>query len=73
MNLSLSAGALLALTAFATPISAQEPTKASTSKLLTPEASLNLRSSPNMAPSRAPPTMSGSTASRTSRKRLLDS
>ncbi len=44
MNLSLSAGTLLALTAFATPIFAQERPKASTPKLLTPEASLNLRS-----------------------------
>jgi len=34
----------LALTAFATPIFAQERPKASTPKLLTPEASLNLRS-----------------------------
>ena len=44
MNLSLSAGALLALTAFATPVLAQEPPKVSAPKLLTPEASLNLRS-----------------------------
>ena len=44
MSLTFSAGALLALTAFATPILAQEPPKASAPKLLTPEASLNLRS-----------------------------
>src|SRR5216683_2946462 len=44
MNRSLSAGALFALTAFAAPIFAQEPPKASLPKLLTPEASLNLRS-----------------------------
>ena len=44
MNRSLSAGALFALTAFAAPIFAQEPPKASSPKLLTPEASLNLRS-----------------------------
>ncbi len=44
MSLTFSTGALLALTAFATPILAQEPPKASAPKLLTPEASLNLRS-----------------------------
>src|SRR6266852_5479285 len=44
MNRSISAGALFALTAFAAPIFAQEPPKASLPKLLTPEASLNLRS-----------------------------
>ncbi len=44
MNRSLSAGALFALTAFAAPMLAQEPSKASARKLLTPEASLNLRS-----------------------------
>ena len=44
MSLTFSTGALLALTAFATPILAQEQPKASAPKLLTPEASLNLRS-----------------------------
>src|SRR5260370_39558079 len=39
----LSAGVLLALTAFATSMPAQEPPKAGAPKLLTPEASLNLR------------------------------
>src|SRR5271169_4975933 len=43
MNRSLVARAFLALGAFATPILAQEPPKASTPKPLTPEASLNLR------------------------------
>jgi dipeptidyl aminopeptidase/acylaminoacyl peptidase len=42
MNRSLAASALSILAAFATPILAQEPPKAS-EKLLTPEASLNLR------------------------------
>src|SRR6266700_3172124 len=45
MNLSLSARVLLALTAFATPMLAQDPPKATAGpKLLTPEAALNLRS-----------------------------
>ena len=44
MNRSLSAGGLFALTAFAMPILAQEPPKAGTPRLLTPEASLSLRS-----------------------------
>ena len=38
-----SAGVLLAFTAFATSMPAQEPPKAGAPKLLTPEASLNLR------------------------------
>ncbi len=44
MNLPLSAGALFALSFLAAPIVAQEPPKATGPKLLTPEASLNLRS-----------------------------
>src|SRR5712691_11899147 len=44
MNRSLAASALSALAAFAAPILAQEPPKAGAPKLLTPEASLNLRS-----------------------------
>jgi dipeptidyl aminopeptidase/acylaminoacyl peptidase len=44
MNRSLLAGALFALAAFATPTLAQEPPKSNAPKLLTPEASLNLRS-----------------------------
>ena len=44
MNRFLSAGALLALSALAMPVVAQEPSKANAPKLLTPEASLNLRS-----------------------------
>src|SRR6266849_8800317 len=44
MNGFLSIGALFVLSALATPILAQEPPKASSPKLLTPEASLNLRS-----------------------------
>src|SRR5712692_3027762 len=43
MNRSISVGALFALMAFAAPILAQEPPKANSPKLLTPEASLNLR------------------------------
>jgi dipeptidyl aminopeptidase/acylaminoacyl peptidase len=43
MNRFLSTGALLALIAMAVPVVAQEPTRANTPKLLTPEASLNLR------------------------------
>src|SRR5258708_9218802 len=43
MSLTFSTGALLALTAFATSMPAQEPPKAGAPKLLTPEASLNLR------------------------------
>src|SRR5713226_6317235 len=48
MNRSLSAGALFTLAAFAAPILAQEPTKAAGPKLLTPEASLNLRSTSDL-------------------------
>src|SRR5713226_8433280 len=44
MNGFLSAGALLALTAFAPFMLGQEPSKANAPKPLTPEASLNLRS-----------------------------
>ena len=44
MKRSLSTGVLLALSTLATPILAQEPTKASSPKLLTPEGALNLRS-----------------------------
>src|SRR5712671_3485716 len=44
MNRFLSAGVLLALTAFSTAMHAQEPPKASSPKLLTPEGALNLRS-----------------------------
>src|SRR3982074_1894064 len=44
MNRFLSAGALFVVSTFATPSLAQEPPKASSPKLLTPEASLNLRS-----------------------------
>ena len=44
MNRFLSASALAALTALAMPVVAQEPPKANAPKLLTPEASLNLRS-----------------------------
>jgi dipeptidyl aminopeptidase/acylaminoacyl peptidase len=44
MNRSLSAGALLVLSTFATSILGQDPPKASAPKLLTPEDSLNLRS-----------------------------
>src|SRR5258707_329207 len=44
MNRLLSAGALLVLTALAMPVVAQELPKANAPKLLTPEASLNLRS-----------------------------
>ena len=44
MNRSLSAGALFALSVLAAPIRAQESPKAAGPKLLTPEASLNLRS-----------------------------
>src|SRR6266851_5394129 len=40
----LSAGVLFALLALAMPVLAQEPPKARSPKLLTPEASLNLRS-----------------------------
>jgi dipeptidyl aminopeptidase/acylaminoacyl peptidase len=43
MNRFLSAGVLLALTAFANAMHAQEPPKASSPKLLTPEGALNLR------------------------------
>jgi len=43
MNRSLVASALSALAAFAAPILAQEPPKAGAPKLLTPDASLNLR------------------------------
>src|SRR5437879_11409246 len=43
MNRLFSACSLLALVAFAMPILAQEPPKATGPKLLTPEASLNLR------------------------------
>ena len=43
MNRFLSAAALLALTAIAVRVVAQEPPKANAPKLLTPEASLNLR------------------------------
>lgn len=43
MNRFLSTGALLVLIAIAVPVVAQEPTRANTPKLLTPEASLNLR------------------------------
>jgi dipeptidyl aminopeptidase/acylaminoacyl peptidase len=43
MNRFLSAGPLLALTVGSVPIAAQEPSKANAPKLLTPEASLNLR------------------------------
>jgi dipeptidyl aminopeptidase/acylaminoacyl peptidase len=48
MNRFLSAGVLGALTAFAAPLLAQEPPKASSPKLLTPEASLNLRSTSDL-------------------------
>src|SRR5260370_26208028 len=44
MNRALAACALSALAGFAAPIVAQEPTKTGAPKLLTPEASLNLRS-----------------------------
>ena len=44
MNRIFSAAALLALSFLATPILAQETSKASSPKLLTPEASLNMRS-----------------------------
>src|SRR2546427_10288751 len=44
MKRSLSTGVLFALSTLATPILAQEPTKASSPKLLTPEGALNLRS-----------------------------
>src|SRR5260370_10155576 len=44
MNCSLSVGVLAVLAAFAAPMLAQDPPKASSPKLLTPEASLNLRS-----------------------------
>jgi len=44
MNGFLSAGALFALMAFVPPMLGQEPSKANTPKLLTPEASLNMRS-----------------------------
>ncbi len=44
MNRFLSADVLLALTVFAGAIHAQEPPKASSPKLLTPEGALNLRS-----------------------------
>src|SRR5437667_9126102 len=44
MNGFLSAGTLFALTAFAPSVLGQEPSKANAPKLLTPEASLNLRS-----------------------------
>src|SRR5882762_7394528 len=44
MNGFLSAGALFALMAFAPPMLGQEPSKANAPKLLTPEASLNMRS-----------------------------
>src|SRR5713101_872018 len=44
MNRFLSAGALFVVWTFATPVLAQGPPKASAPKLLTPEASLNLRS-----------------------------
>jgi hypothetical protein len=44
MNRSLTTCALSALSAFAMPLLAQEPPKASAPKLLTPEAALNLRS-----------------------------
>src|SRR5467141_2051113 len=44
MNRFLSAGALVVVSTFATPIPGQDPPKASAPKLLTPEASLNLRS-----------------------------
>lgn len=43
MNRFLSAGAALALSYLAVPVLAQEPSKASSPKLLTPEASLNMR------------------------------
>src|SRR5258708_4610813 len=44
MNSYIWAGALVALSAIAAPIVAQEPPKTNGPKLLTPEASLNLRS-----------------------------
>src|SRR5260370_31389875 len=44
MNRFLSAGALFVVWTFATPVLAQGPPKANAPKLLTPEASLNLRS-----------------------------
>src|SRR5260370_6076112 len=44
MNRSIWAGALVALSAIAAPIVAQEPPKTAEPKLLTPEAALNLRS-----------------------------
>jgi dipeptidyl aminopeptidase/acylaminoacyl peptidase len=44
MNRSRSAGILAVLAAFAAPLIGQEPPKAGSPKLLTPEASLNLRS-----------------------------
>src|SRR5437899_12247428 len=44
MNCSLPAGALFVISIFAAPVLAQESSKAAGSKLLTPEASLNLRS-----------------------------
>src|SRR5882724_4189102 len=44
MNRLLPPGALLVLAALAMPVVAQEPPKANAPKLLTPEASLNLRS-----------------------------
>ena len=44
MKRNLSAWALFTLATLATPIFAQEPPKASSPKLLTPEASVNLRS-----------------------------
>jgi dipeptidyl aminopeptidase/acylaminoacyl peptidase len=43
MNRLLSTGTLLALYALAMPVVAQEPSKSNAPKLLTPEASLNLR------------------------------
>src|SRR5437899_1268777 len=43
MNCSLPAGALFVISIFAAPVLAQESSKAAGSKLLTPEASLNLR------------------------------
>src|SRR5467141_1111054 len=43
MNRFLSAGALVVVSTFATPIPGQDPPKASAPKLLTPEDSLNLR------------------------------
>src|SRR5467141_1011505 len=44
MNRFLSAGALVVVSTFATPIPGQDPPKASAPKLLTPDDSLNLRS-----------------------------